>query len=82
MVKVRENGIFKEQPRKGKKGTNAREEGWDRKKDRMKILFWNMAGTGNKNKDWWRYIIGFDFVSVSETWLDEKGWKIWKKKTA
>jgi len=39
-----------------------------------------VAGIGNKDREWWRYIIEFDFVSLSETWVDEKGWKIWKDK--
>jgi len=46
----------------------------------MKVLFWNVAGIGNKNKDWWKYIIGFDVISLCETWVDEKGWDIWKKR--
>jgi len=46
----------------------------------MEILFWNVAGIGNKDRDWWRYIIGFDFISLSETWVDEKGWRLWKEK--
>jgi len=35
---------------------------------------------GNKDKDWWRYILGFDFISLNETWVDEKKWKIWKER--
>jgi len=46
----------------------------------MKILFWNVAGIGNKDREWWRYIVGFDFISLSETWVDEKDWKIWKER--
>jgi len=41
----------------------------------MKILFWNVAGIGNKNRDWWRYIIRFDFISLSETWVRKYGKK-------
>jgi len=37
--------------------------GWGQE---MKILFWNVAGIGNKDRDWWKYIIGFDFISLSE----------------
>jgi len=37
-------------------------------------------GIGNKDRVWWRYIIGFDFISLSETWVDEKGWKLWTEK--
>jgi len=46
----------------------------------MKILFWNVTGIGNK--DWWKYIIEFDFISLSEIWMDEKGWKLWKERSS
>lgn len=26
----------------------------------------------NKALDFWKYIEGFDFISLSETWIDEK----------
>jgi len=61
----------------GKKGgLKQRKKDGIGKGDRMKILFWNVAGIGNKDREWWRYIIGFDFISLSETWVDEKGWKL------
>jgi len=46
----------------------------------MKILFWNVAGIGNKDRNWWKYIVEFDFISLSKTWVDEKGWSLWKEK--
>jgi len=39
-----------------------------------------VAGIGNKDRDWWRYVVGYDFISLSETWVDGKGWEIWKDK--
>jgi len=41
-------------------------------------LFWNVAGLGNKDKEFWEYVRSFDFVSLCETWVDVKGWK-WLK---
>lgn len=38
-----------------------------------KIIFWNVAGVYNKDKEFWRYIRKFDMVSLSETWVEEKG---------
>lgn len=29
----------------------------------------------NKDKEFWSYIKGFDFISLNETWLEEKGWE-------
>lgn len=45
---------------------------------KKKFIFWNMAGIGNKDRDFWNYIKGFDFISLSETWMDEKTWENWK----
>lgn len=44
-----------------------------RKDDRRKMLFWNIAGT-NKDKDCWKFIESFDFISLCETWLEKKDW--------
>jgi len=41
-------------------------------------LFWNVAGIGNKDTEYWNYILGFDYVSLNETWLEEKKWEKWK----
>lgn len=41
-------------------------------KGRRKVLFWNIAGI-NKDRDCWKFI-GFDFVSLCETWIEEKDW--------
>ncbi|XP_070163512.1 golgin subfamily A member 6-like protein 22 [Polyergus mexicanus] len=35
-------------------------------------------GIGNKGVDFWRYIGEYDFISLSETWIDEVGWSKWK----
>ncbi|KMQ86479.1 hypothetical protein RF55_14523 [Lasius niger] len=32
------------------------------------------------DKEFWDYIIGYDYIGLSETWLDEKGWKGIKEK--
>lgn len=32
-----------------------------------KFVFWNVAGIGNKDKEFWRYIKRFEFISLSET---------------
>lgn len=43
-----------------------------------RVIFWNVAGIGNKGVDFWRYIGEYDFISLSETWIDEVGWGKWK----
>ena len=57
------------------------EEEGDRERDnrrkrrgKIEILFWNVAGLVNKDRDFWRYIREFDFVSLSETWVDAEKW--------
>jgi len=41
----------------------------------VKIAFWNVAGLGNKDRDFWREIKGWDVVVMSETWVEKKGWE-------
>lgn len=38
------------------------------------MIFWNVAGVYNKGVDFWKYVGEFDFVSLSETWVEEKSW--------
>lgn len=45
-----------------------------------KFVFWNVARIGNKDKEFWRYIKRFEFISLSETWVDEKSWEIWRER--
>lgn len=33
-----------------------------------------MAGIFNKDRDFWDYIESMDFVSLSETWVEERSW--------
>ncbi|KYN09549.1 hypothetical protein ALC57_18336 [Trachymyrmex cornetzi] len=39
------------------------------------MIFWNTAGIINKDKEFWKFIGKFEFISLSETWLEENGWK-------
>lgn len=57
---------------RGEEGREKR-QGKDKERGQRKLLFWNVAGIGNKDKEFWRYI-RTDFISLSETWM-EKGWK-------
>ena len=43
-------------------------------KEIFKIVFWNIAGIIGKDREFWQYIDSFDFVSLTETWLEEKNW--------
>jgi len=74
--------------REGRRG----EEGWgegDRDRDKgkrklgdkiRKVLFWNVAGGGNKDKEFWKYIRSFDIINLCETWINEKGWESLKER--
>ena len=42
--------------------------------ENRKILFWNVAGLYNKDRDFWEYLDGFDYICLIETWLEEKNW--------
>ena len=49
-------------------------------KANYKILFWNIAGMNNKDKEFWEYLIGFEIIVLSETWIEGKEWKNLKSK--
>lgn len=36
------------------------------------MIFWNVAGLKNKDRDVWNFIEAGDFVSISETWVEEQ----------
>ncbi|OXU17460.1 hypothetical protein TSAR_011309 [Trichomalopsis sarcophagae] len=42
---------------------------------KKKIIFWNIAGIWNKDKEVWKFVKKGDFISLSETWLEDKDWK-------
>lgn len=29
-------------------------------------------GIGNKDREFWRYIRGYDFINLSETWMEKE----------
>ena len=37
-------------------------------------------GIINKDRDFWKFIEKYDFISLSETWLENKGWENFEKK--
>jgi len=39
-----------------------------------RLLFWNIEGLGRQDLEFWRYISKWDFISLCETWVEEKGW--------
>ena len=47
---------------------------------RERLLFWNVAGLERKERDFWKYVEKFDFVEMTETWVDQKGWERLKGK--
>jgi len=51
----------------GKEGREKREEG-------RKVMFWNIAGLWNKDKDFWKGLENWNVIILSETWLEEKRW--------
>lgn len=43
------------------------------------MLFWNVAGVGNKDEKFWEFVSSFDYISMFETWLEEKDWDSFKR---
>lgn len=53
-----------------KRGT---EEG---ERDRgLKMVFWNVAGMTNKDKDFWEGLKRWDVIMLEETWLGAREWE-------
>lgn len=70
-------------PRRGyeKGGNKGRGVVMEREQEfEKKFVFWNVARIGNKDKEFWRYIKRFEFISLNETWIGEKSWEIWRKR--
>ena len=50
-----------------------------KKKDDIKILFWNIAGLKNKLNEINTFIKSFDIIGLIETWVEQKNWENVKK---
>lgn len=47
-----------------------------REKEReYKVVFWNVAGLGNKGRDFWKEVKEWHIIIMSEMWLEKKGWE-------
>lgn len=56
---------------KGKILNKKEDEG--EKKQKLKMIFWNVAGLINKDEDFWKYLRDFNVISLTETLLKERG---------
>jgi len=61
----------------GRYKTNHRE---DREEIGRRLIFCNVAGIERQNKDFWKNIIGYEYIGLSKTWLEEKEWDRIKEK--
>ena len=39
------------------------------------MVFWNVAGLGKKNADFWSFLRQYDVIGLTETWVESKGWE-------
>lgn len=59
---------------KGKKSGERGKKG--RKKiSNWKVVFWNVAELGNKDKEFWEELKRWDVMLLFETWVEEKEWR-------
>lgn len=45
-----------------------------KEKRKREIIFWNVAGLERQDIGFWNFIVGYDYIGLCETWLEEKGW--------
>ncbi|XP_066585584.1 golgin subfamily A member 6-like protein 25 [Prorops nasuta] len=69
----------------GEDGGKKPEEGFkrgtvERGKKEIEVIFWNVAGLGNKEEDFWRRIKRGDVVCLVEMWIEEKSWERIRRK--
>lgn len=66
-------------PRRGR-GSGGGRMGWSELNERRggvvesRFLFWNIAGLGRQDEEFWKFVEGHEFISLSETWVEDKGW--------
>lgn len=70
-MEKRERGDRRREVRSGRKGG----KGGEAKKGIYKIAFWNVAGLGNKDREFWEGLKEWEVILMSETWVDKKGWE-------
>lgn len=64
----------REEKRKKRGKRNEKEkEGWG-------IAFWNVAGLERKEKDFFKGLEEWEVIIMTETWVEEKGWKRVKRR--
>ena len=42
--------------------------------DMVIIIFWNVAESTRKDKDYWEYIQDYDYAALLKTWIDVISW--------
>lgn len=39
------------------------------------MVFWNVAGLINKDREFWSGLMDWDVITLVETWVGERGWE-------
>jgi len=76
-MEEKEEGRGSQERKKGEYGGSRgrkRREGEARVEKGLGIAFWNVAGLGNKDRDFWESLKKWDVMILIETWTEEKGW--------
>lgn len=61
---------------KGKKGKVKRDKKEvSARKDKVRIIYWNIAGMKKKGREFWNHIERFDVIGLCETWMEEREWE-------
>lgn len=72
-----EGGIEGREERDGEGEGEMRRRGGGRGREgreRSSFVFWNVGGLGRQEEEFWDYTRKWDYIGMSETWVEEKGW--------
>lgn len=64
----------------GEEGFEGSQQGGHCEWGERRLIFWNVAGIYSKDREFWDYVEGMDFVSLSETWVETGGWETLRPK--
>lgn len=71
---VEQERLSGEEEVRGKYRIMKKENKDELRREKVEIVWWNVAGVINKNREFWNRLTDWDVIVMMETWMEEKGW--------